>query len=493
MTFQVSSDLDKLFQELLGEEKQLLYQQIGTKLPHTFRFNPLKGNLQAQMELFAEQGFRFEPLNHLENIYRITYQPYPIGKSLSHFLGHIYVQDISSMIPALVLDPRPGEWILDMSAAPGSKTTLMGSLMNNRGVLLANDIVPKRLRALGNNIDRWGLCNVVVQRWYGEQFGNVYFETFDRILLDPACSGLGTLHKNPEVLGWWSPEHCIRLAASQRNLLTSALKALRPGGVVVYSTCTLTPEENEAVIDFALKEFPVEVEAIEVKGISTRPGLTRFGDREFHPDLTHSIRLYPINSLTEGFFIARLRKTGEMKPPKPEKRKPPRHLNFITARKSPVKKYLDYLSQHFAIPAEVFRNWRYLMQKSIIFCSPEMDSFPFYGAPMQLGLTLATPMTHGAKFNTAGSHIIGQHAQKNVIELTDLEVLEKFVNREPLDIGVDSTGQMIVKYKGLVIGYGVADKGKLKSQFPKGEWPFYLTRSVNELDDPAQNIEQLDD
>ncbi len=475
MAYRISGELDQLFDALLGKDKLLLYEQIGSKLPHTFRFNPLKGDISAQKALFSRQGFRFQPVSPHTNIFQITYQPYPIGKSLSHFLGHIYVQDISSMIPALVLDPQPGEWVLDMSAAPGSKTTQMGALMENRGILVANDIVPKRLRALGKNIERWGLTNVIVLKWYGEQFGNAYFETFDRILLDPGCSGLGTLHKNPEVVSWWSPDQCRRLAASQRNLMMSAIKALRPGGVLTYSTCTLTVEENEAIVDFALNEFPVEVEPIAVEGVPARPGLTRFKEMRFHPHLQKTIRIYPIDSLTEGFYIARLRKTDAMPHPRPDKRKPPRHVTFLHSHNSPVKKYLNYLINHFDLPERAFQEWVYRMQKNIVFCSKEMTDFPFYGSHLQMGLPLATPMTHGAKFNTPGCHLLGRHARQHVVEIDHLETLEKFVNREITNIPVDSSGQTIVKYNQLVIGYGVADRGRLKSQFPKGEWRFRLT------------------
>ncbi|NIT55782.1 MAG: hypothetical protein GWN00_05960, partial [Aliifodinibius sp.] len=149
MEVEISPELNALLKSLIGNERRKIYQQIGKKLPHTFRFNPLKGDIRDQQALFEEQGFRFFPLEGRENIFQITEQPYPIGKSLSHFLGHIYVQDIASMLPAIVLDPQPGDWILDLSAAPGSKTTQLGALMQNSGVLIANDIVGKRLRALG--------------------------------------------------------------------------------------------------------------------------------------------------------------------------------------------------------------------------------------------------------------------------------------------------------------------------------------------------------
>ena len=469
----VSDELDKLFDELLEPgEKQLVYEQIGQKLPHTFRFNPLKGPQDKLIEFFREQGFGFHNLPGRDDIFQITYQPYPIGRSLSHFLGHIYVQDIASMIPSLVLNPQPGDWVLDMSAAPGSKTTHMGSMMENEGVLLANDIVGKRLRALGKNVERWTLCNVAIYKWYGEQFGNAYFEQFDKVLLDPGCSGLGTLHKNPEVLGWWTPAHCQRLADSQKSMMISAIKALRPGGVLTYSTCTVAPVENEGIIDFALREFPVEVEEISLPEIRTWPGVTEHNGQSYHPDVQKTVRLYPVDRITEGFYVARLRKTGPMKEPDSRRRKPARKVNYLSHKTSPVKKYLDQFSGHFEIPRKVFADYTWSMRNHIYAMSRDVREFQFYGEPIQNGLRVAETSDRGARFNTIGAHLFGQHAQNFVVNISDLETLEKYANRDKLDIPVNGRGQVIVKYKDLVIGYGYSDSGYLKSQFPKGDWEF---------------------
>jgi len=471
---QISEGLDQLFLDLVGEQRHAIYAQIGKSLPHTIRFNPLKGSVEKQQELLRAQGFGFEPWPGLPNVYRITHQPYPIGKSLSHFLGHIYVQDLSSMIPPLVLQPQPGDWVLDVSAAPGSKTTQMAAMMQNQGVLLANDVVMKRLQALINNLQRMGVVNTVVFKWFGEQFGNQYFEQFDKILLDPACSGLGTLHKNPEVLSWWTPNHCVRLASSQQKLLISAIKALRPGGVLVYSTCTLTPEENEEIIDFALRHFPVTLEPVTLSGIATHPGLTRFRNKQFHPELTKAIRIYPFENESEGFFVARLRKTDSLEPPRLKKPRKEIPIRFLSARTSPVKKHLDYLAQHFGIPAKVFNQLIYQYERRIVGISPALGKFPFWGKPVKMGLVLARIMNQGAKFTTEGAQLMGHHATRMIVELPDLKTLEQFVNRAAVDVAVSGKGQVLVSYNGLVIGYGLADNGHLKSQFPKAEWPFQL-------------------
>ncbi len=484
MAYQVPAELDELMEKLLGKEKERFFSEVGVSFPHTIRFNTLKGSEEALAAFLREQGFEFEPFTDLPNVYRIRYQPYPIGKSLSHFLGHFYVQDLASMLPPLVLNPQPGELVLDMSAAPGSKTTQMAALMKNQGMILANDVVSKRLRALINNLQRMGVANTAVVKMYGESFGNLYFETFDRILLDPACSGLGTLHKSPEVLGWWTPQHCVRLAASQKKLLRSAIRALKPGGVLVYSTCTLTPEENEEVIDEALENFPLELEEIQLPGIVSRPGLTEFEGREYRPQLARARRLYPFESQTEGFFIARLRKTAPVEKKVRKKSRPPQPLKFLSASTAPVKKYLQFLQQHFEMPSEAFRRFRYQMGRNITAVTPEIAEFLFITRPLKFGLNIAHPLSQVAKLTTEGVHLFGPLAKRNVVALSELTTLEQFVNRRALDLPAAGQFQVLVTYRGLPIGYGLVEQGRFKSQFPKGEWPFRL---LPPSDSPEEN------
>jgi NOL1/NOP2/sun family putative RNA methylase len=478
MSYKPSPELQDLMDQLLGSEKEAFFASVGEQLPHTIRFNNLRGEISQLKGFMEEQGFHLEQFPGLEEIYRLTYQPYPIGKSLSHFLGHFYVQDIASMLPPVVLQPQAGDIILDVSAAPGSKTTQMAVMMENRGMILANDIVQKRLRALINNLQRLGIVNTAVVKNYGESFGNQYFETFDKILLDPACSGLGTLHKSPEVLSWWTPNHCTRLASGQRALISSAIKALKPGGTLVYSTCTLTVEENEEIVDHALNEFPVALERFDLLGLTSRPGITEFKGKSYHPSLAQAKRLYPFENQTEGFFVARLRKTGSMEKKSFRKEKPALNFNFIPDSKSPVKKYLDMLSQHFDINRKLFSDYRYYIDKNITAVTPEIANFPFKSKPIKSGLTIAHTLTQAAKLTTEGAQLFGTAAGKNVLDLPDLPTLENFVNRKDINMQTDANFQVMIKHRELIIGYGLAENGKFKSQFPKAEWPFRLVQTT---------------
>ncbi len=474
MAYKPSPELDELIDKLLGSEKKLFFECIDQQLPHTIRFNNLKGEQNQLRSFLDEQGFRSETFPGFSDIFRLEYQPYPIGKSLSHFLGHFYIQDIASMLPPRILDPQQGEIILDMSAAPGSKTTQMAVMMRNSGMILANDIVQKRLRALINNLQRMGILNTAVVKNYGESFGNQYFEVFDKILLDPACSGLGTLHKNPEVLSWWTPNHCVRLAAMQRSLIISAFKALKPGGTLVYSTCTLAPDENEEIIDFALREFPVELEPFEIPELITRPGLTSFNGKTYDSRLNLTRRLYPFENQTEGFFLARLKKTGKIGSSSPPRLRKPLNLNYISDQKSPVKKYLDYFAEHFEIPRKAFASFRYYIKKDITAVSTALAQFTFRSRPVKSGLTVGRTMTQIGKLTTEGVHLMGSEIRKNIIDLENAGLLEDFVNRRDLTIDSEGRNQIVLTYKHLPVGYGLVQDGQLKSQFPKAEWPFKL-------------------
>jgi NOL1/NOP2/sun family putative RNA methylase len=474
MTYKPSRELDHLIGIILGDEKSKLFDSIGEQLPHTIRFNSIKGDVYKLKGFLEEQGFLLEEFPGFSDIFRLTYQPFPIGKSLSHFLGHFYVQDIASMIPPRILDPQPGECVLDVSAAPGSKTTQMAIMMNNEGMILANDIVQKRLRSLINNLQRMGILNTAVVKTYGESIGKHYFEIFDKILLDPACSGLGTLHKSPEVLSWWTPKHCDRLASSQRALISSAIKALKPGGLLVYSTCTLTPQENEEIIKFALNEFPVEVIPFRLDELKTRPGLIEFGGKKFDKSLLHTRRLYPFENRTEGFFIAKIKKIGKVKNINYLKYKTPFPLLSLSDKTSPVKKYLDYFSAHFGIERDIFSNYKYFCNNEISIFTQSIADFQFRSKPIKIGLKFAKKMKHIGKLSTEGIHLFGTEVYKNIINLETLQDLEKFVNRLPLDNGSGCINQVVVKFQELPIGYGLAKDNRIKSQFPKAEWPFQI-------------------
>jgi NOL1/NOP2/sun family putative RNA methylase len=471
MAIQIRPDLLRLLDDLLGGESDEVLAQAGTPHPVRFRPNGLKHSRAFQERLLALEGFHFQSVREFPEAREVVSGDSSLGKSLTHFLGEIYIQDPASMLPAVILAPGPRDRVLDLCAAPGSKTTQLASIMGNRGAIVANDASGRRLRSLVFNLRRMGVLNTAVVRGHGEQYGNRYFEQFDAVLLDAPCSAVGTLHKSPEVLGWWKPERSERLAVRQKDLLHSGLKALRPGGRLVYSTCTLVPGENEAVVDFALKGFPVELEEIVPAGLKTRPGLTRFRNLRFDGRLRNAIRIYPHESETEGFFIALLRKTGSFGKPRlrcPIESLPPLSL---TAEEVPAEA-AGHLAARFDLPDEAFRGWFFAAGSELRCATVELEQFPLRDKPVCLGLPVAHMKNPPVRLTTEGSHLLGSLARGNIVELSGPGELFRFVNRHPLAAEETSAGQVLVAFEGEVVGHALADAGRLLSRFPRAGWTF---------------------
>ena len=216
--------------------------------------------------------------------------------------GRIYLQSLSSMVPALALAPRPGDRVLDMAAAPGSKTTQMAAMMENRGLIVANDADSIRVQRLEYNVRLQGCSIVQVRVGRGERIDLP--DSFDRVLVDAPCSGEGRFVVfQPATTRAWSPRLVRECARIQRRLLAAGAAALAPGGVLVYSTCTLNLEENERMVQWALENLPLAVERIPVSIPGSLAGIRRSCD----PSLGLALRLLP-DVEREGFFICRMRK-----------------------------------------------------------------------------------------------------------------------------------------------------------------------------------------
>ena len=238
-------------------------------------------------------------------------KPGELGRSLEHILGYYYVQEIASMLPVLALRPEPGELVLDLAAAPGSKTTQLAAFMKNTGAIIANDINLKRLKILASNMERCGVLNAIITKKDGIVLCKRLKENgflFDKILVDAPCSGEGTLRSSPVTYEMWNPKTIKILSRLQKALLASAIGILKPHGEIVYSTCTHAPEENEEVVNFVIKEFQdVKIESINLP-IKYRSGITEWNGNNYNQEVKKSCRIYPQDNDTEGFFIAKFRR-----------------------------------------------------------------------------------------------------------------------------------------------------------------------------------------
>ena len=301
--------------ELLGAEYDDFVKSLEGEPLRSIRVNELKISVPELKKKLGAKGWEIKQqvMDHPEIIVvESELEPGEIGRSFEHLLGYYYVQEISSMLPVIALNPKPGEIVLDLCASPGSKTTQMASLMKNTGLIIANEVEFGRMKILSSNLERCGVSNAVVTKKDGavlcDKFAKEGFE-FDKILVDAPCSGEGTLRNNPKTAVMWNAKGIGKMSRIQKRLLASAFKALKTGGELVYSTCTYAPEEDEEVIDFILQELngKVEIEKISLP-IKHHKGILKWQDKEYLEDVKSCCRVFPFDDNTEGFFITKLRK-----------------------------------------------------------------------------------------------------------------------------------------------------------------------------------------
>ena len=278
-----------------------------TFLRRSVRINTIFSSVAQIKKSIEAKGWTLEPIPWCGEGFWISHpERRDVGNLLEHHLGQIYVQEAASLIPPLVLLPKPGELVLDMCAAPGSKTTQMGAMMRNQGLLIANDYKGERMQSLGINLQRVGLTNVVLTKMHGKRF---YRFQFDKILLDAPCSGTGAIRKSLKTIAIWNPLMITKLARQQKELIANAFENLKEGGEMAYSTCSLEPEENEGVVDFLLQKYPTaRLERIYLSGLKRSPAILEFAGMQYHPSIKECLRLWPQDNDTEGFFVCKIRK-----------------------------------------------------------------------------------------------------------------------------------------------------------------------------------------
>jgi len=299
---------------LSGEEFARLEAALQKPLEPALRINPLKVDPQMALKDWqARYGWQVRSVPFCDTGWWVTHSPAPISQTIEHRLGFYYIQDAASMLPVELFDwqapHRP--LVLDMAASPGGKTTHLASKTCDQGLIMANDSSHSRITALRLVLQTWGAASSVVTSFPGEKFGDWFPNTFDRVLLDAPCSMHNLRSTDSHPVRPISEKERASLAVRQGRLLASAFIALKPGGQVVYSTCTLAPEEDEGVLQALLERFPsgaVRVENIHSRLPVPAPGLVSDGRLAFNPEVQHAARLWPHLYDTSGFFAALITK-----------------------------------------------------------------------------------------------------------------------------------------------------------------------------------------
>lgn len=266
------------------------------------RVNTLKSSVEELESRLRSKGFI---LGHtmIPEVLAVEEAPISPGATVEYLLGHYYIQDLSSCLAVDALDPKPDQAVLDMAAAPGGKTTFMAQRMRDTGVIVALEPNRNRLRSLSFNLARCGISSTCIFMMDGMDANKLGMK-FDRVLLDAPCSCEGVIAKDIDRKSSHTPEDVEYCSDRQEKLIEAAAGLVKPGGILLYATCSFAPEENEMVVESLLRKFNNIV--VEPLDFGSR-GLTRFGELEFDPQLKQARRLYPHLHDTTGFFIARLR------------------------------------------------------------------------------------------------------------------------------------------------------------------------------------------
>lgn len=296
---------------LLPNELDRLLECCSRPLRESIRVNTLKIDKDSLLSRLSTRGWVLKPLAWCDYACWVERSSEELGKTLEHALGYYYMQGAVSLVPVEALDPQPGEKVLDICAAPGSKTTQIGQKMRNTGVVVANDWDLKRIRALSSNTQRCGLMNCVITHLDGRRLPNWARESFDRVLVDAPCTATGIIRKSWGVAWSWSRRLARRISRLQRSLLLAGFDCLKPGGEVIYATCALSPEENEETVNQLVQARPkAELLGLRLTGIFSRPGVTEWRGRRFDSNVAKAIRIYPHDNDAEGFFIAKVAKAN---------------------------------------------------------------------------------------------------------------------------------------------------------------------------------------
>ena len=443
-------------ENMLGEEYPAFLKSYDIARYQALRLNPQKGD---DASFLNRMVFSLERVPWAEHGYYYTAQDTP-GKHPYHEAGVYYIQEPSAMAPAAYLTRQmadgAGERILDLCAAPGGKSTQIAAAMAGRGILISNEIHPARAKILSENVERMGIRNAAVLNESPDRLAERFPGFFDCIVVDAPCSGEGVVRKDPDALKNWSPESNQEIAATQRELIDSAFHALRPGGTLVYSTCTLNREENEAVCLWLKETYPDAVEFLPLGDLF--PGANKALTEEGF------LHVFPQIYDCEGFFVARLRKTQAI-PALPAPKYKVGNFPF-----SPVKD--REAGQIRQAAASVGLNWDgnlrlWQRDKELWLFPVGIEALIGKVRFSRLGIKLAETHNKGYRWQHEAVIALATPDNVNAFELTPQEAEEWYRGRDVYPQAAPVADDVLVTFQHQPIGLAKRIGSRLKNSYPR--------------------------
>lgn len=423
---------------------------------------------ESLVEELKHYNIDLEKIEEVPHAYKVLSEKSKVGKTVEFALGKYYIQSLSSMIPPLVLNPGEKDKVLDLCAAPGSKTTQLAELMNRKGMIISNEPNPKRVRTLAFNIEKMNFPNVGIIKNKGELLSKLFESYFDKVLVDAPCSALGIIQKKDEVGNWWNLNQAEKIASLQFRLLLSALKMVKVGGEIVYSTCTLTIEENELILEKLLKKYPAEILEIELP-VKSVDAFTKFENVELNSSIKKAKRIIPWEINSEGFFVCKLRKTGNTeRMDKSSLKLKNGNLSLVNSTDKKVTEYLKQVSDKFGIDKSLFDAYKFIVKKNeVYFTSGDWDLQDLTQFE-RIGIKFAKMDNRGSvHLSTPAARLFGKYTTENLIELEDIDELKTYMSGGIIRKNYSSFGQKVIKYKNDYPGSAIVTGEGLKSQFPR--------------------------
>lgn len=440
--------------------------------PTVFRVRAGRLTPDEVLGRLERQGFVLRPLEGQPMFYAVEAGPGPVSMTLEHWLGLLYVQQASTGVAAPLLDVQPGQRVLDLCAAPGGKTMHLAELMGGQGCLVASEVDERRIRGLLGNIYRLGHLNVVVVASDGRTFPEE--AKFDRVLVDAPCSGEGTLRRRSGTAPNQSKSFLRYISQLQRQLLHKAVRLTKPGGTVLYVTCTFAPEENEAVVSDILREAPVELEPVNLQ-VAHAPGLTSFQGEMFDSRLEGAARIYPHHLDSGGLFIARLKRldgdlTDKNWSPVPKTFPDPESREDESGSEKLVQGALSDLVERYGIDPDP--EWRWTVRGGRVWLHAA-EEWPLSSwkegpwRPISVGIRAVDFDSRGrARPTNDLLRIANKRIKEGLIDLTRSE-LQLLLHGDPVAVDFPRRGPVALRFEGDVLGRGAVTGEGLKSEIPK--------------------------